>query len=139
MERAVYTSKSFIIALALVQRHISVEEAALASHVEVNSQIDKWGEVEDCKSCTFTDVASELTVHRTQLTMLITTTSEDSSEAQRACCPSNSPTPISDRPGLTFITRDLSNLMLTSRYVTVGNLRILAYVYNVPSISRILP
>ena len=50
MERAVYTSKSFIIALALVRHHITVEEAALASHVEVNSQIEKWGEVEDCKS-----------------------------------------------------------------------------------------
>ncbi len=50
MERAVYTSKSFVIALALVQRHITVEEAALASHVEVNSQIEKWGEVEDCES-----------------------------------------------------------------------------------------
>lgn len=49
LERAVYTSKSYIIALALVQRHITVDQAALAAHVEVNSQIEKWGEVEDCK------------------------------------------------------------------------------------------
>lgn len=49
MERATYTSKSFLIALALVQKYITAEEAALASHVEVNSQIEKWGEVEDCK------------------------------------------------------------------------------------------
>lgn len=49
MERATYTSKSFLIALALVKRRISAEQAAQASHVEVNSQIEKWGEVEDCK------------------------------------------------------------------------------------------
>ena len=48
LERAVYTSKSFIIGLALTLRHINAEQAALASHVEVNSQIEKWGEVEDC-------------------------------------------------------------------------------------------
>lgn len=48
MERAVYTSKSFIIALALIKRQITAEQAAQASHVEVNSQIEKWGEVEDC-------------------------------------------------------------------------------------------
>jgi ATP synthase F1 complex assembly factor 2 len=48
MERATYTSKSFIIALALVTRHITVEQAALASTIEVSSQIKTWGEVEDC-------------------------------------------------------------------------------------------
>lgn len=42
-----YASRSFIIALALVMRHISVEQAAQAAHVEVNSQIERWGEVED--------------------------------------------------------------------------------------------
>ena len=49
MERAVYATKSFIISLALVKGRISVEQAAQASHVEVNSQIKKWGEVEDCE------------------------------------------------------------------------------------------
>lgn len=49
MERATYTSKSFLIGLALVKRRITAEQAAQASHVEVNSQIEKWGEVEDCK------------------------------------------------------------------------------------------
>lgn len=49
MERAVYASKSLIVALALVRGRISVEEAALASQVEVASQIQKWGEVEDCE------------------------------------------------------------------------------------------
>lgn len=49
MERALHASKSFIIALALVRGRLSVEEAAQAAHVEVRSQIQKWGEVEDSK------------------------------------------------------------------------------------------
>lgn len=47
MERATYGSKSLIIALALIKKHLTVEEAALAATVEVNSQIERWGEVED--------------------------------------------------------------------------------------------
>ena len=47
MERATYTSKSFLIGLALVKGYIDVEQAARAAHVEVNSQIERWGEVED--------------------------------------------------------------------------------------------
>lgn len=50
-EKAVHTSKSFIIALALVEGRLSVEDAAQASHVEVQSQIDRWGEVEDSEYC----------------------------------------------------------------------------------------
>lgn len=46
-ERAVLASKSYIIALALVEGHLSVDAAAKAAHVEVQSQIDRWGEVED--------------------------------------------------------------------------------------------
>ena len=49
MERATYVTKSFLIALALVRGRIDVEQAAQAAHVEVNSQIERWGEVEDCK------------------------------------------------------------------------------------------
>ena len=49
MERATYTSKSFLIALALVKRRITAEQAAQAAHAEVNSQIEQWGEVEDCE------------------------------------------------------------------------------------------
>ncbi|KAH9842527.1 ATP12-domain-containing protein [Rhodofomes roseus] len=49
MERITYTSKSFLIALALIKRQVTAEEAALAAHVEVNSQIELWGEVEDCE------------------------------------------------------------------------------------------
>lgn len=50
MERVTYVTKSFIVALALVKGRISADQAALAAHVEVNSQIERWGEVEDCKS-----------------------------------------------------------------------------------------
>ena len=46
-ERAVYSSKSFVIALALVMGRISADEAAHAAQVEVRSQIEQWGEVED--------------------------------------------------------------------------------------------
>lgn len=48
MERVTYTAKSFLIALALVHKRISVEQAARAAQVEVSSQIERWGEVEDC-------------------------------------------------------------------------------------------
>jgi chaperone required for assembly of F1-ATPase len=48
-ERAVYTTKSALIALALVRQRLTVEQAAQAAHVEVNSQIERWGEVEDCE------------------------------------------------------------------------------------------
>jgi len=48
MERVTYSTKSFIIALALVHGRITAEQAALASQVEVASQIERWGEVEDC-------------------------------------------------------------------------------------------
>lgn len=49
VERAVYASKSLIVALALIRGRLTIEEAALASQVEVASQIKKWGEVEDCE------------------------------------------------------------------------------------------
>lgn len=49
MERATYATKSFLIGLALVKRHLTVEQAALAATVEVSSQIERWGEVEDSK------------------------------------------------------------------------------------------
>jgi ATP synthase mitochondrial F1 complex assembly factor 2 len=52
MERAVYHSKSFIIALALIRGRLSAEEASLAAHVEVQSQINRWGEVEDSEFMT---------------------------------------------------------------------------------------
>ena len=48
-EQAVLASKSFIIALALTERHINVQQAVEASQVEVLSQIKQWGMVEDGK------------------------------------------------------------------------------------------
>lgn len=50
MERVTYVTKSFLIALALVKGRITTEQAALAAQVEVNSQIERWGEVEDSTS-----------------------------------------------------------------------------------------
>ncbi|EPQ26486.1 uncharacterized protein PFL1_05808 [Pseudozyma flocculosa PF-1] len=46
-ERAVLTTKSFLIPVALLSGRLSVEEAAQAAEVEVRSQIERWGEVED--------------------------------------------------------------------------------------------
>lgn len=60
MERATYVLKSFLIALALVKRHLTVEEAALASQVEVMSQIQRWGEVEDTHDVDFHDTRRQL-------------------------------------------------------------------------------
>lgn len=60
MERATYVTKSFLIALALVKRHFAVEQAALAAQVEVESQIQRWGEVEDTHDVDFYDVRRQL-------------------------------------------------------------------------------
>ncbi|RDX52663.1 ATP12-domain-containing protein [Lentinus brumalis] len=60
MERATYTSKSFLIALALVMRHLDVDQAAQAAHVEVNSQIERWGEVEDSHDVDYHDIRRQL-------------------------------------------------------------------------------
>ncbi len=42
MERATYTTKSFLIALALVKKQLSIEQAAKAAQIEVDSQIQRW-------------------------------------------------------------------------------------------------
>ncbi|KAL4068082.1 hypothetical protein V8B97DRAFT_1866613 [Scleroderma yunnanense] len=60
MERATYVTKSFLIALALVKRHLTVEEAAQAAQVEVSSQIQRWGEVEDTHDVDFHDAHRQL-------------------------------------------------------------------------------
>ncbi|KAF9186977.1 ATP synthase complex assembly protein atp12 [Haplosporangium sp. Z 767] len=46
-ERATLTAKSFLIGLAVVKRHLSVEKAWMAAQLEVLDQIERWGEVED--------------------------------------------------------------------------------------------
>ncbi|KIM49420.1 hypothetical protein M413DRAFT_438599 [Hebeloma cylindrosporum] len=60
LERATYASKSLIIALALVTKHLSVEQASLAATVEVNSQIERWGEVEDTHDVDYQDIRRQL-------------------------------------------------------------------------------
>ncbi|THH32976.1 hypothetical protein EUX98_g1201 [Antrodiella citrinella] len=60
MERATYASKSFIIGLAVVMQHLDVEKAAQAAHVEVNSQIEKWGEVEDSHDVDYQNIRQQL-------------------------------------------------------------------------------
>ncbi|KAG8759630.1 ATP synthase complex assembly protein atp12 [Serendipita sp. 396] len=59
-ERAVFTTKSAVISLALVLKNLSVERAAQASHVEVNSQIERWGEVEDSHDVDYQDIRRQL-------------------------------------------------------------------------------
>jgi ATP synthase F1 complex assembly factor 2 len=81
MERVTFTTKSFIIALALVHGRITAEQAALASQVEVASQIERWGEVEDCTCiCFFVNRTSPTS--ETQLTTLTTMTCDGTSGAQ---------------------------------------------------------
>ncbi|KZV92840.1 ATP12-domain-containing protein [Exidia glandulosa HHB12029] len=60
LERAVYASKSLIVALALVRGRITPEEAAQAAHVEVLSQIQRWGEVEDSHDVDHQDIRRQL-------------------------------------------------------------------------------
>jgi hypothetical protein len=49
LERATYSTKSFLTAFTLVSGHLTADEAARVALVEVQSQIDLWGEVEDCE------------------------------------------------------------------------------------------
>ncbi|KAJ1910303.1 chaperone [Mycoemilia scoparia] len=44
-EKAVMSSKSFLIALAIIKRRITSEDAAVAARVEALSQIQYWGEL----------------------------------------------------------------------------------------------
>ncbi|KAF8343949.1 ATP12-domain-containing protein [Cantharellus anzutake] len=60
MCRAVHSSKSFMIGLALVKGRITAEEAALAARVEVQSQINRWGEVEDTHDVDYRDIRRQL-------------------------------------------------------------------------------
>ena len=47
-ERIVMSTKSFLIGLGVIERHLNIDEAAKAAQVEVQAQILRWGEVEDC-------------------------------------------------------------------------------------------
>ncbi|EGG12972.1 uncharacterized protein MELLADRAFT_32252 [Melampsora larici-populina 98AG31] len=59
-ERAVHVTKSFVIALALVEGKLTVDEASDASRVEVLSQIARWGEVEDTHDVDFQEIRMKL-------------------------------------------------------------------------------
>ncbi|GAA5826063.1 hypothetical protein JCM5353_004199 [Sporobolomyces roseus] len=59
-ERSVLASKSYLIALGLVEGFFTVDQAAQAAHVEVQSQIDRWGEVEDTHDVDHQDVRVRL-------------------------------------------------------------------------------
>lgn len=59
-ERAVMSSKSFVISLALLEGHIDAEQAALAAEVEVASQASHWGAVEDSHDVEHADLRRQL-------------------------------------------------------------------------------
>ncbi|KAI8867747.1 ATP12-domain-containing protein [Ramicandelaber brevisporus] len=59
-ERAVLATKSYLLALALTQRHLSVERVTEAAQVEVRSQIQAWGFVEDTHDVSHEDVRQQL-------------------------------------------------------------------------------
>jgi len=60
LERATYACKSFLIGFALVAGRLSADAAARASHVEVTSQIELWGEVEDSHDVDHQDIRRAL-------------------------------------------------------------------------------
>ncbi|PWZ00731.1 ATP12-domain-containing protein [Testicularia cyperi] len=59
-ERSVMISKSFLISVALIQGHLDVEKACQAAQVEVQSQINRWGEVEDSHDVDHADLRRTL-------------------------------------------------------------------------------
>ncbi|KAI8813804.1 hypothetical protein BJ742DRAFT_787508 [Cladochytrium replicatum] len=59
-EKAVLTTKSFVIGLALAERRITVEEAVNAARVELDAQISRWGEVEDSHDVDHADMTRQL-------------------------------------------------------------------------------
>ncbi|KAG9008600.1 ATP synthase complex assembly protein atp12 [Tulasnella sp. JGI-2019a] len=59
-ERSVYATKSFLISLALMMQRLSVEEASTIANVEVLSQIETWGMVEDTHDVDECDIRRQL-------------------------------------------------------------------------------
>jgi chaperone required for assembly of F1-ATPase len=59
-ERAVTSTKSFCIALALMERQLSVQGAARAARVEALAQIQRWGSVEDTHDVEVEDMHRQL-------------------------------------------------------------------------------
>eukprot|EP00127_Corallochytrium_limacisporum_P003447 Clim_evm75s149 gene=Clim_evmTU75s149 len=46
LETSVHSTKSLLISLALLERQVTLEEAVTAARLEVDTQIDQWGNVE---------------------------------------------------------------------------------------------
>jgi ATP synthase F1 complex assembly factor 2 len=59
-ERACLTSKSVLIAFALMHGKISVQEASDAARVEVTHQINRWGMVEDSHDTDCEEITRQL-------------------------------------------------------------------------------
>ncbi|TIB82692.1 ATP12-domain-containing protein [Wallemia mellicola] len=59
-ERIAMHTKSFLIALAVVDGHLSIEDASQAARVEVLSQIARWGEVEDSHDVDHHDIRKQI-------------------------------------------------------------------------------
>ncbi|KAJ2875426.1 chaperone [Coemansia aciculifera] len=47
LEKATMAAKSLLIGLALVEHHVTAEDAAMAAQVETNSQTQLWGQLEN--------------------------------------------------------------------------------------------
>ncbi|KAG8954763.1 ATP synthase complex assembly protein atp12 [Tulasnella sp. 424] len=60
LERSVYATKSFLTGFALVKGHLSVDDLANVAQVEVLSQIETWGEVEDSHDVDYRDIRRQL-------------------------------------------------------------------------------
>nr|CAG8492702.1 14806_t:CDS:2 [Entrophospora candida] len=60
LERATIISKSFIIGLGLVERKLSVEEAAKAARIETISQTMRWGQLENAHDIDNEDIKRQL-------------------------------------------------------------------------------
>ncbi|KCV69752.1 hypothetical protein H696_04162 [Fonticula alba] len=59
-EEAVISSKSFILPLALLRRHITLDQAADASRLETLYQVGRWGQVEDTHDVDHYDIRTRL-------------------------------------------------------------------------------
>lgn len=60
LERAVLTSKSMIIGMALTHRHIEAEQAALAAEVETAAQAATWGAIDDAHDVDHAELRRQL-------------------------------------------------------------------------------
>ena len=60
LEKALHLTKSLYLSLALVEDHVTVEQAMEAAWVEQKSQIMTWGEVEDSHDVGWAELGTEL-------------------------------------------------------------------------------